>query len=80
MAIYVCAMIDAIGNSSTNFPVSKRNCDKLVLKKGCKNVLFCVGCRGVRSTGSTGAGAPLEISLCTYITQLITYTHDRLYT
>ena len=36
--------------------------------------------RGVRSTGSTGAGAPLEISLCTYITQLITYTHDRLYT
>ena len=36
--------------------------------------------RGVGSTGSTSSGAPLEISLCTYITQLITYTHNRLYT
>ena len=37
--------------------------------------------RGVGSTGAPGASAPLEISLCTYtyITQLITYTCDRLH-
>ena len=35
---------------------------------------------GVGTRGAPGAGAPLEISLCTYITQLITYTHDSLYT
>ena len=40
---------------------------------------MCSGCSGVGTRGARGAGAPLEISLCTYTTQLITYKHDRLY-